>query len=219
METRKFRNFIFDLDGTLLDTVPDLVLLTNHILREVGCPEHTQEEIVSYVGAGVRRLIYLALPDDASDELLDKAVGLWNEMFYDYYENTFPYEGIPHVLDALKEDGCGVGLVSNKLQSGVDLIITKRLPGYFDVMLGESPIAPRKPDPTGIKLAMQVMGADKDDTVYIGDSPSDVEAAHNAGLYAVAVLWGYHKLEDFPDEGPRKPDMILSDPQELLKLV
>lgn len=214
-----FRNFIFDLDGTILDTLPDLVLLTNNILSELGCPERSEAEILSFVGNGVRRLMYQALPDDASEEICDRAMELWNERFYNYYEHTFPYPGITEMLDALKEKGCPLGVVSNKLQSGVDLIIYKCLPDYFAVMLGESPICPRKPDPTGLQLAMQVMGAAPVDTAYVGDSPSDMVAAHNAGLLGVAVLWGYHKKEDFSTEGAGKPDLFIEKPEDLLELV
>ncbi len=218
-ELRKFRTFLFDLDGVLLDTIPDLVLLTNRILEEVDCPSHTTEEIVSYVGNGVRSLIYQALPEDADEKTVDRAVALWNELFYDYYHNTFPFPGIVEVLDRLKDDGCKLGIVSNKLQSGVDLIIDKCLPGYFEVMFGEGVTTPRKPDPTSINLAMQVLDASPDDTVYIGDSPSDIVAAHNAGLFGVAALWGYHEPEDFPTEGFGKPNLSIHSPLEILQLV
>ena len=144
---------------------------------------------------------------------------LWNEKFYDYYEHTFPYAGTVEMLDALKSEGCHLGVVSNKLQSGVDLIIEKCLPGYFEVMLGDSPTCPRKPDPEGIKMAMEVMGATAENTAYIGDSPSDIVAAHNAGLRGIAVLWGYHKKEDFPTEGDGKPDLFIGKPADLLALI
>ena len=212
-------NFIFDLDGTLLDTLPDLVLLTNSILSELGFPERSQDEILSFVGNGVRRLMIQALPENADQDAEDKAMDLWNEKFYDYYEHTFPYVGTVEMLDTLKSAGCELGVVSNKLQSGVDLIIEKCLPGYFEVMLGDSPICPRKPDPTGIKMAMQVMGATAENTAYIGDSPSDIVAAHNAGLRGIAVLWGYHKKEDFPAEGAEKPDLFIEKPADLLALI
>lgn len=216
---RAFDNFIFDLDGTLLDTLPDLVLLTNGILESLGYPTRTQEEILSFVGNGVRRLMIQALPEDASPEAEEAAMKLWNEKFYDYYEHTVPYAGMKETLDRLKEHGCKLGVVSNKLQSGVDLVIDQCLPDLFDVMLGESPTCPRKPDPAGIELAMQVMGAAPIDTVYIGDSPSDMLAAHNAGLFAVAVPWGYHKRTDFPKEGDSAPDMMIEKPADLLKLI
>lgn len=95
-------NFIFDLDGTLLDTLPDLVLLTNSILSELGFPERSQDEILSFVGNGVRRLMIQALPKNADQDAEDKAMDLWNEKFYDYYEHTFPYAGTVEMLDTLK---------------------------------------------------------------------------------------------------------------------
>lgn len=213
-----FHNFIFDLDGTLLDTVPDLTLLTNSILEKLDCPTHTQEEILSYVGSGVRRLIYLALPPDSSEELQEEAMKLWNENFHEYYHNTIPFPEITETLDELLDKGAKLGVVSNKLQSGVDLILQLCLPDRFGVMLGESPSVPRKPNPAGLQLAMQILGAAPIDTAYFGDSPGDIVAAHNAGLFAVAVLWGYHKKSDFDTEGIGCPDLFIEHPSEILKL-
>lgn len=213
----QFDTFIFDLDGTLLDTVPDLVLLTNWILEQVGCPTRTTEEIVSFVGSGVRRLIYLALPEDASEETRNRAMELWNANFHEYYHHTVPYEGIPELLDKLRERGCGIGAVSNKLQEGVDLIMSICLPGKMDVMYGESPLIPRKPDPTGIRQAMRMLKTAPEDTVYIGDSPGDIKAARNAGTFAVAVLWGYHQKKDFAEQGA-EPDLYVEHPSQLLEL-
>lgn len=217
MSQHRFDTFIFDLDGTLLDTVPDLVLLTNRILEEVGCPTHTPEEILSYVGAGVRRLIYLALPGDAPEELQERAMALWNEHFHEYYHHTKPYPGIPELLDELHQRGCGLGVVSNKLQAGVDQIMSICLPGKVDVMYGESALIPRKPDPTGLQQAMRMLKTAPEDTVYVGDSPGDIKAARNAGVFAVAVLWGYHAKKDFAEQGA-VPDLYIEHPAQLLEL-
>lgn len=215
MEQRKFDTFIFDLDGTLLDTVPDLTLLTNRILRDVGAPEHTQEEILSYVGAGVRRLIYLALPANASEETREEAMALWNEHFMEYYEHTVPFPGVVELLAQLRERGIGLGVVSNKLQPGVDVIMNRLLPGMVDVMFGESGLIPRKPDPKGIQTAMKFLKTAAPDTIYIGDSPGDVKAGRNAGTATAAVLWGYHKKEDFKAEDA-EPDFYVENPLDLL---
>ena len=217
MESRKFDTFIFDLDGTLLDTVPDLTLLTNRILREVGAPEHTQEEILSYVGAGVRRLLLLALPPDVSEETREEALALWNANFMDYYEHTYPFPGIVDLLKELRERGLGIGVVSNKLQPGVDAIMQRVLPGMVDIMYGESELVPRKPDPHGIQLAMKFLKTAPADTIYVGDSPGDIKAGRNAGTATAAVLWGYHKKEDFAAEDA-EPDYYIAEPSELLKL-
>lgn len=213
----KFKTFIFDLDGTLLDTMPDLTLLTNRILDEVGAPQHTQEEILGYVGSGVRRLIYLALPEDASEETCEKAMGLWNEYFAEYYHHTFPYPGIVDLLQNLREHGCSIGVVSNKLQAGVDAVMHRVLPNMVDVMFGESPLIPRKPDPTGIETAMKFLGAAPETTIYVGDSPSDVRAGRNAGCATAAVSWGYRAKHDFVDEDA-VPDFYIESTADLLAL-
>ncbi len=214
---KKFDTFIFDLDGTLLDTIPDLVLLTNSILTDLGFPERTPEEILSFVGSGVRRLIYLALPEGATPEEQERAMDLWNARFHDYYHHTTPFPGIPEMLDELRERRCGIGVVSNKLQAGVDLIMSIRLPDKTDVMFGESELIPRKPDPTGIEMAMRMLKTAPADTVYVGDSPGDILAARNAGVFAVAVTWGYHEKQDFAAENA-EPDLFVDTPEELLEL-
>ena len=215
MEDRKYDTFIFDLDGTLLDTVPDLTLLTNRILREVGAPEHTQEEILSYVGSGVRRLMYRALPSDASEETVEQAMDLWNAHFTEYYEHTVPYPGVVELLTQLRERGIRLGVVSNKLQPGVDVIMNRLLPGMVDVMFGESELIPRKPDPKGIQVAMKFLKTAAPDTIYVGDSPGDVKAGRNAGTGTAAVLWGYHKKEDFA-ACDAAPDFYVAEPLDLL---
>lgn len=215
---RTFNTFIFDLDGTLLDTVPDLTLLTNSILRDLGVPEHTQEEILSYVGSGVRRLIYLALPGNTPQEIQDQAMKLWNERFHNYYENSNPFPGIVETLGELESNNCKIGIVSNKLQAGVDLIMNIMLPDYTEVMIGEREGVPRKPDPTGIKLAISQLDSTSKDSIYIGDSPGDVKAGKNADCATAAVLWGYHKKQDFFDENA-VPDYFLEKPEDLLKFV
>lgn len=215
MTARAFDTFIFDLDGTLLDTLPDLTLLANRILRDVSCPERTQAEILSFVGNGVRRLMYQALPEGTPEDTAERAMQIWNDHFQEYYEHTFPYPGIEDMLRELRLRGVRIGVVSNKLQAGVDQIVSVKLPGMVDDMLGESPMVPRKPDPTGVNMMMQALGAAPDRTVYVGDSEGDMRAAHNAGLFAIAVAWGYNDPAGFAGEGAL-PDAVVEAPEELL---
>lgn len=203
-----FDAYIFDLDGTLLDTIPDLVHLTNRVLRDVGAPEHTQEEILSYVGSGARRLIYMALPPDAPEEQVERAMGLWKRDFAAYHGHTVPYEGVPDLLSELRRRGCKLGVVSNKMQEGVDEVMQAKLPGAVDVMYGESDAIPRKPDPAGILKAIDAIGANPERTLYIGDSPSDAVAAHRAGCSAAAVTWGYRDKDDFAAAAERDADAV-----------
>lgn len=215
MATRKFDTFIFDLDGTLLDTLPDLVLLANRILRDVGYPERSESEILSFVGNGVRRLMYQALPEGAPEDVTDRAMQIWNDHFQEYYEHTFPYPGVMETLHELRLRGVRIGVVSNKLQAGVDQIVSVRLSGMVDDMLGESPAVPRKPDPTGINMMIRALGSVPEKTVYVGDSAGDMRAAHNAGLFAIAVRWGYNDPDGFTAD-EEIPNAIVGVPEELL---
>lgn len=223
INNKKFDTFLFDLDGTLLNTLPDLVLLTNGILEDQGYPTRTQEEILSFVGNGVRRLMYLALPEGVSEEEADHAMDLWNSRFHDYYHNTHPYPKMIETLQELRDSGCKIGAVSNKLQTGVDLILDICMPGFMQVSFGEGGqdsqgrTMPRKPDPTGLFMAMDELGSTPESTVYVGDSPGDILAARNAGISAIGVSWGYHEPQDFA-EARAEPDMIIDSPSELLAL-
>lgn len=220
---RKFDTFLFDLDGTLLNTLPDLVLLTNSILEFEGFPKRTEAEILSFVGNGVRRLMYQALPDSVTEEETDQAMRLWNERFHDYYHNTHPYKDVTETLQELRRKGCKIGAVSNKLQTGVDAILDICLPGMLDVRFGEGGqdsqghIMVRKPDPDGLYMAMRELHSSPEDTAYVGDSPGDIRAAHNAGVFGIAVSWGYNDPLKFAEKGAR-PDMIIDSPKELLAL-
>lgn len=215
--TRKFETFIFDLDGTLLDTVPDLELLTNRVLTEMGYPTHTRAEIQSYVGSGVKRLMYLAMPKSATEDESERAMALWSSLFPEYYKNSLPFPGICKMIGQLKAEGCKLGVVSNKFQRGVNLIMEKTLPHMTDVMLGEGEGVPRKPDPTGILKAMEMLGGNPDTTLYVGDSPSDITAAKNAAVASCVALWGYHKKEDF-DTPETTPDYFASTPEDVAAL-
>lgn len=223
LTNRTFDTFLFDLDGTLLNTLPDLALLTNSVLKDEGYPPRTEAEILSFVGNGVRRLMYQALPADASEEETDRAMQLWDDRFHEYYHHTHPYPGVVETLQELHKRGCNVGAVSNKLQAGVDLILDICLPGLVPVRFGEGGkdaqgrVMPRKPDPTGIYMAMDELHATPEKTVYIGDSPGDIRAARNAGVFAIGVSWGYHEPQDFTAEHA-EPDMMIDSPEELLAL-
>lgn len=215
---KTFDTFIFDLDGTLLHTLPDLVVLTNAVLREEGYPERTEAEILSFVGNGVRALMYQAMPEDADAAAADRALERWKELFPELDNKlTRPYAGIEEMLDQLAARGCKLAVLSNKFDQGVQLVMNKFLPNRFAVMHGECADIPRKPDPTGMLRTIQELDSIPERTVYVGDSPGDVRAARNAGTFAVAVTWGYHAAEDFANEGA-EPDLMISSPLELVDL-
>ena len=215
---RAFDAFIFDLDGTLLDTLPDLVDLTNAVLASYGFPPRTTDEIHSFVGNGVEALIRLSVPANTDESLIPQILTEWKQRFLQSDNHlTHPYPHMPLLLKELRALGCKLGVVSNKFQEGVEIVIEQRLPGYFDVLHGEAEGYPRKPDPTSLLKTIDELGVSPDRVIYIGDSPNDVRTAHNAGVFGVGVIWGYHPAEDFGVAG-LSPDLLVSDPLELLSL-
>lgn len=210
-----FDTFIFDLDGTLLDTLPDLVLLTNAVLREEGFPERTEAEILSYVGNGVKALMHQAVPEDADEAAVEDAMRRWKELYPQYgNELTRLYPGIPEVLAALAERGVALGALSNKFEAGVLQVLDEFLPGRFAVRHGEAPGIPRKPDPSGLLRTIGELGSAAARTVYVGDSPGDVATSRNAGVFSIGVSWGYHDREHLVAAGA---DAVIDHPSELLR--
>lgn len=215
--TPRFDTFVFDLDGTLLDTLPDLVVLTNAVLRECGFPERTSAEVLSYVGNGVKALMYQAVPQDADEEAVEAAMRRWKELYPQYgYRLTKAYEGIPETVAELKRRGARLGVLSNKFDAGVQEVVGAYLPGLFAVAHGESADIPRKPDPTGLLRTIEELGSVPERTVYVGDSTGDVAVARNAGTYAVGVTWGYHEAERLRAAAA---DLVIDDPRALLDLL
>lgn len=215
-----FDTFIFDLDGTLLDTLDDLVVLTNDVLAEFGLLRHTSEEINSYVGNGAAALIYQAVPEGTPQAVADGCLNRWREA-YDTYPNdlTHPYPGVESMLAELRERGCKLGILSNKFDRGVTFIVDKCLPGMVDAAHGEGGVRnfPRKPAPEGLLATIEELGSDPARTVYVGDSPGDIHVARNAGCYAVGVAWGYHDPADFAAAG-WEPDRLVTEPGQIAAL-
>lgn len=208
---------VFDLDGTLLNTLPDLVALTNAVLDACGYPQRTADEVLSFVGSGVKALIRLAVPSDASDADVERASSLWQEMYPDYgHKLTRPYDGIPEMLAQLKSTGVALGVLSNKFDAGVRDVIGSFLPGVFDIAHGESPEYPRKPDPTGLLRMLGELGTTPQRCVFVGDSFNDVNVARSSGAYSVAVSWGYTDLPTLKTLGAAS---IINAPGELLDVL
>lgn len=205
---KKKTAIIWDLDGTLMDTLVDLKNAVNYALRTNGMEERTLNEVRQFVGNGVRRLIELAVPE--SMERGQQNPVLFEKVFTDfkdYYvqhcqDNTGLYEGISQALKALKQKGIRMAVVSNKLQRGVTELVNSevhtvgksealRLADYMDVSIGERPEVARKPAPDMVLKALEELGVEKDEAVYIGDSEVDVITARNSGLPCISVLWGF----------------------------
>ena len=184
---------IFDLDGTLLNTIGDLAVSCNAVLALRGLPQHSYEDYCRFVGNGIMRLVERALPEALRTPY---TVDVVRRDFVAYYlahicDNTVPYPGIPELLAALKRDGVNVGIVSNKKNEATRLICEKLLGGLYDYAHGAANEEERKPKPDMVYDAMAHFGASKDETVYVGDSNVDIETAWNAGIDCISVTWGY----------------------------
>ena len=211
-----FDAFVFDLDGTLLDTLPDLVVLTNAVLREGGFPERSTAEILSFVGNGVKALMYQAVPADADEDAVEAAMDRWKELYPQYgYLLTKPYEGIPETLSELRRQGKKLAVLSNKFDAGVKDVIGTFLPDTFELAYGERADIPRKPNPSGLLRTIEELGSVPERTAYVGDSTGDVAVACNAGVFAVAVSWGYHDEARLREA---QADLLIDEPRALLAL-
>ncbi len=212
-----FDAFIFDLDGTLLDTLPDLVVVTNAALAECGYPPRTTKQIKSYVGNGVKALMYQAVPEGTDEEAAEEAMRTWKKVHPQLEGKlTKPYPGIMEVVGALRAAGVKTAVLSNKYDEGVQQVIGQFMPGLFDVLHGECANIPRKPDPTGLLKTMGELGVEPARCVYVGDSPGDMVTAKAADAFALGVAWGYHDAADLAEAGA---NAIVSHAKEMLSLL
>ena len=188
---------LFDLDGTLLDTLQDLLDATNAALRQFGCPERTLRELRSFVGNGARNQIRLSLPGREDDPDLDAVLDWYKRYYADHCQiRTAPYPGIPEVLEQLKGQW-PMAIVSNKPDAAVKTLCAQHFPGIY--ALGEAPDCPRKPAPDMVFKAMKAIGVET--CIYVGDSEVDIRTANNAHMPCVSVLWGFRDREDLENEG------------------
>lgn len=189
---------IFDLDGTLLDTLDDLSAAVNYAMEQRGFPQHTREEYMKMVGHGARNLMSQALPlERAHDEVLIDAVLADFRSYYNAHIDVYtkPFPGIPQLLDRLHQKDIKLAVASNKFQEGTEHLIKEFFPDIpFVAILGNRPSNPLKPDPEVVEEILQKAGLSKADTIMVGDSDTDMETAVNGGIRGIAVGWGYRDM-------------------------
>lgn len=208
---------IFDLDGTLLNTLGDLRAAANTALRLRGLPPRSMEEIRRFVGNGVRNLMRRCLPVGSSDEEIDAALADFKRYYADHLcDTTVPYDGIPELLSILRKRGMKVAVLSNKLDSASQELIQRYFRGKVDVVFGEHEGVPRKPDPTSCRMVMEQLGVRPAEVLYVGDSGVDMQTARNAGLTAVGVTWGFRSREELIENGA---DMLADLPIQILMML
>jgi len=208
---------IFDLDGTLLNTLGDLTVAVNHALSACDLPHRTEDEVRSFVGDGVKELIARSCPA-AADEATKAAV---LQAYLSYYaahnmDLTAPYAGLLDLLADLRRQGIKIAVVSNKHDAGVQALCAHYFAGLLDLAVGGGDARPLKPAPDSLLYAIEQLGVTPDEVWYVGDSVQDIETAHNAGVRCVAVTWGF---QDAPRLAAAQPTVLAKDVTELLKAV
>lgn len=216
---RKFDAVIFDLDGTLLDTLKDLGDAMNRVLKVHGWPEHPESAYKKFVGNGATRLIERAVPRDArTPEVIKECL---REFLDDYRQNwavnTRPYPGIPELLEGLQRHQIIMSVLSNKIHDFTLMCVNRFLPSFtFAQVLGEREGIPKKPDPAGALEIVQETGIPAEKTLYVGDTAIDMQTARAAGMFAVGVLWGFREREELEENGA---DALVERPEEIMGLI
>ena len=212
---------IFDLDGTLINTIDDLGQACNHALSACGFPTHKIEDYPRLVGNGINKLIERALPEEHRNEATMLRLREYFVPFYDQHncDLTRPYDGIPELLQTLKAAGHTLAVASNKYQAATEKIVAHFFPNTFDIVLGERAGIPRKPDPQvvwDILASLPSTINHKPSTLYVGDSLVDAATAKAANLPFVACTWGFCTKEQLLTV---TPDHMVNHPHEILTLI
>ena len=189
---------LFDLDGTLIDSLEDLSEAVNYALGLRGLPLHTVSEYRRMVGHGVRNLVKQALPEGADDTLVDSALADFKAYYQAHIDvHTRPYPGMPELLTELQAHGIQLAVASNKFQEGTEYLVEKIFPGIrFVAIMGNKPGAPLKPDPEIVQEVLRKANVQPADALLVGDSPTDMKTAANGGIESIAVTWGYRTAEE-----------------------
>jgi len=209
---------IFDLDGTLLDTCNDLANAVNFALNKNGFPTHNPEMFKIFTGDGTDVMITRALPENRRDiETLKKV----REDYFEFYnahsgEFTRPYEGIPELLESLKERGIMLAVTSNKIEFMTQSVIKHYFGDTFDFVIGQSENVPPKPNPLMVFKAMKNLGVEPSECLYVGDTGVDAKTGKNAGIFTVGVLWGFRAREELIENGA---DSVVDKPCQILEFL
>ncbi len=213
----KYSAVIFDLDGTLLNTLEDLMDATNYALEQYGYPIRTIDEIRNFIGNGARKLIERALPDGTENPDFEEILSVFRSYYTVHCEDkTHAYNGVKDLLQALKSAGCKIAIVSNKPDNAVKELNQTHFHDFIQSAIGEKEGIQRKPAPDMVENALAELNAHKKETVYIGDSDVDIQTAANAGLDCISVSWGFRDAEFLQRCGA---SIIADTPQQVYDLI
>jgi phosphoglycolate phosphatase len=213
-----YKGVIFDLDGTLLDTIEDITSALNTVMSRHGFKQFSIEEAKKMVGDGMRELMVRAKPElTGQPELIDALVNEFRQEYASVWrEHSRPYPGIPELLTELNEKGLKLAVLSNKAHPFTEIMVKELLPVPFQAVHGSQPGIPLKPDPAPARLVLQELNLRPDEVLYVGDTAVDMKTALAAGLIPVGVLWGFREARELLDNGARA---LLLKPADLLPLV
>ena len=210
---------IFDLDGTLLYTLEDLKDSVNFALKKFNCPERTLDEVRNFVGNGVRLLMERAMPYGVENPDFEECLKCFKEHYAkNMYNKTKPFDGIVEMLETLQARGYKTAVVSNKFDAAVKELCKNYFGNKIEIAIGESEAEGirKKPYPDSVLKAMEILGCEKDNTFYIGDSEVDIETARNCGLKCISVTWGYKNEKYLKDTGAK---LIAHKPSDILEIL
>lgn len=211
----KIDTVIFDMDGTVLNTLEDLTDAVNHVFSQFDLPPRTIDEYRKFFGNGIGYAMRCAAPEGTPDELIDKMIPVFRE-YYDKHclDKTRPYDGILELMKTLKAKGYKMAIVSNKIDSAVKELNDRFFSDYVSVAIGEKAKVRRKPAPDTVIAALKELRSERSEAVYIGDSEVDLKTAQNSGLPCIAVLWGFRDRDHLTENGAvlfaEKPADVLS---------
>lgn len=209
--------FIFDLDGTILDTINDLYVAVNYSLEKSGLPVRNIDEVTAFTGNGIRKLIDLSVPYGTPERVTDTVFADFKTYYAEHCnDSTRPYDGIKKVLSELKKKGCLLAVVSNKIDSAVQNLVNLHFPDIFDSVTGQKDGIRKKPYPDSVNFVLSALNVPRSEAVYIGDSEVDIATAKNAALPCVSVCWGFRSEPYLKSVGAT---ILIHFPEELLTVV
>lgn len=211
---KEYSTYIFDLDGTLLDTLQDLAASTNYALRSVALPEHSVDDVRRFVGNGVRKLMERAVEGGEQNPRFSEALATFRSHYLEHgLDTTRPYPGVMETLQALSARGKNIAVVSNKFYAATQELCRHFFADTVEVAIGEREDIRRKPAPDTVIEALRLLGADKAGAVYVGDSDVDVATARNAGIPCISVLWGFRDRDFLLEHGATT---FVNSPKDIL---
>lgn len=213
----RYKYVLFDMDGTVLDTLTDLKNAVNYSLEQFSLPKRSRQEIRAFLGDGARQLIERSVPVGCDSELTEQVLAFYNVWYGGHcLIETAPYPGTLELMEKLRREGCKLAIVSNKPHGAVVDLAESFFPGLLETAVGESESVRRKPCPDAVLAAMELMGASKEQSLYVGDSEPDILTARNAGIDCASVTWGFRDREQLVAFGA---DCLVDSMEELYDVI